>query len=255
MADGSLRELERRCRASGSPDDEARWLVARLRQGEVDVDRLELAACCDHLPAALALRAVGVEPSPTSWVTDVRRWGDEACVRAGLLAASRALPVWLDAFPDDARPASILGLVERWLEPARGEPEDVAPGPKVVVVDAEEAAYYAQLEAEDAADLAASWGAHLAEQACVAVCFAARAVQAAARDAPATLVVPDTWLRRRPARTSRARRPPAVVDDFLAATSRAARALRVSDDVVRDAVNAAFAAWCLSPAAQRAWAR
>ncbi len=238
MADLGLRELERRWQASGSPDDEARWLVARVRRGELDLGRVELAACCDHLAAAQALHALGLAPSPTSWVTDVRRWGDDVCVRATLAAARRALPVWAEAFPDDARPAAILGLVERWLEPAGDDPAHA-------LLDADDAAAAAQLEAEDAADLAASWGAHLAEDACVVACLAVRALQAAARDAPRTLGVPRGWLRRRPARTFRIRRPPAVVDDFLAATARAARALRVADDIVRREVNAEVAAWAL----------
>lgn len=249
MSDLDLRELERRWRASGSPDDEARWLVGRVRRGELDVNRLELAACCDRAAAAQALRAIGLTPSPTSWVTDVRRWGDDVCVRATLAAARRALPTWEEAFPDDLRPGAILGLVERWLEagPDGGvrPPQD---DPTHALLDAVDAAAAAQLEAEDAADLAASWGAHLAEDACVVACLAVRAVQAAARDAPRTLGVPRAWLRRRPARTSRIRRPPSVVDDFLSATARAARALRVAEDVVRRGVNADVAAWALEAA-------
>lgn len=246
MADPGLRELERRWRQSGAPDDEARWLVARLRKGELDAGRLELAACCDHRPADQALRAVGIAPSPTSWVTDVRRWGDDPCVRAGLVAARLALPVWAEAFPADGRPAAILDLVARWLEAAGGERRDA----EQAVLDAEDAAVAAQAEVEDAADLAASWGAHLAEQAAVAALYAARTLQAAARESPRSLSVPRAWLRRRPARTSRARAPASVVDDFLAAQARAARALRVADDVVRAAVDAGVAAWCLDPLGQ-----
>lgn len=238
MADLALRDLERRWRLSGAPDDEARWLIARHRLGELDLSRLELAACCDHAAAGQALLALGVTPSPTSWVTDVRRWGDDVCVRATLAAARRALPVWQDAFPDDARPAAVLDLVERWLDPAREDP-----GLEPVLAD--DAAAVAQREAEDAADMAESWGAHLAEDACVVACLAVRTVLAAARDAPRALGVPRAWLRRRPARTSRIHRPPSVVDDFLAAITRAARALRVSEDVVRRAVNADVAAWAL----------
>ena len=35
MSEESLRELERRWRASGDPQDERRWLTARARAGEL----------------------------------------------------------------------------------------------------------------------------------------------------------------------------------------------------------------------------
>jgi hypothetical protein len=44
VPDSTLRELERRFAASGSVEDEAAWLRARLRVGELSEDQLRLAA-------------------------------------------------------------------------------------------------------------------------------------------------------------------------------------------------------------------
>jgi hypothetical protein len=55
MSDQELRELERRYRQSGDATDEAAWLGARLRVGDVDRSRVELCAWLDHAPARVAL--------------------------------------------------------------------------------------------------------------------------------------------------------------------------------------------------------
>jgi len=55
MSDANLRELERRWRETGSVEDEAAWLLQRLRVGELDEERLRLAAYCSHEPSRIAL--------------------------------------------------------------------------------------------------------------------------------------------------------------------------------------------------------
>ncbi|MCO5170123.1 MAG: hypothetical protein M9894_27635 [Planctomycetes bacterium] len=56
--DDRVRAAERVWRESGRPEDEARWLVERLRAGDLPRERLERAADpMNHLPALLALGA------------------------------------------------------------------------------------------------------------------------------------------------------------------------------------------------------
>lgn len=55
VADHGLRQLERRWRASGDPADEAAWVLACLRAGELPAARVEVAALLGHEPAARAL--------------------------------------------------------------------------------------------------------------------------------------------------------------------------------------------------------
>jgi hypothetical protein len=55
VSDADLRELERRWRATRAVEDEARYLAARLRAGELTRERLELAAWIGHAPARVAL--------------------------------------------------------------------------------------------------------------------------------------------------------------------------------------------------------
>lgn len=54
MADARLRDLERRWRASGSAQDEAAWLAARVQAGDLPAERLSLAALLGHEAALLA---------------------------------------------------------------------------------------------------------------------------------------------------------------------------------------------------------
>ncbi len=51
MSDEKLRELERRFKETGSVEDEAAWLVERVRVGDLTQERLELAAYLGHEPA------------------------------------------------------------------------------------------------------------------------------------------------------------------------------------------------------------
>ena len=54
VTDANLRALERRFRESGAVEDEAAWLLERVRVGELEQSKLELAAWCEHAPAHLA---------------------------------------------------------------------------------------------------------------------------------------------------------------------------------------------------------
>ncbi|MEZ6184975.1 MAG: hypothetical protein R3F62_08205 [Planctomycetota bacterium] len=63
MTDATLSELERRWRASRSPEDEAAYLRERVRTGDLPLLRLEVAAWCGWATADLALgRAPDAEP-------------------------------------------------------------------------------------------------------------------------------------------------------------------------------------------------
>jgi hypothetical protein len=103
VTDERLRALERRWRETGATDDEAQYLQARARAGELDAERLALLAHCGH-PAAE--RIVGVTPFDDlrPWGDGLARWGKEVCVRAALAAALRV----------GARDGSIA-VAEAWL--------------------------------------------------------------------------------------------------------------------------------------------
>ena len=57
MSDQRLRELERRWKETNSPDDEAAYLLERVRVGDLPRERLELAAYCGHEGARRATSA------------------------------------------------------------------------------------------------------------------------------------------------------------------------------------------------------
>jgi hypothetical protein len=72
MTDSNLRELERRFRTSGSVEDEAAWLLARVRAGELEQSKLNAAAFLEHKAARLA----GYSELPL-WNNDIRAFVSE----------------------------------------------------------------------------------------------------------------------------------------------------------------------------------
>ncbi len=89
MSDVRLRELERRFKESGSLEDEAAWLLERVRVGRLDPTKLELAAHVGH-PAAARACERELEVLDSSRLEQVLRglrpWGDECTARAACAA-------------------------------------------------------------------------------------------------------------------------------------------------------------------------
>ncbi len=81
MSDGRLRELERRWKESGSVDDGAAWLRARLRAGTIDRDRLLLAA---YMGSPIAISAAP-DKTPASVVLPktLRQWSQTIALEFG----------------------------------------------------------------------------------------------------------------------------------------------------------------------------
>jgi hypothetical protein len=102
MLDNDLRRLERRSAETASPQDEALLLRARVRSGQLDPSRLELAAQTGHVAANLA---VGRERPATKTWRDLRGWAErlssfgwETNARAGLADAEQWMSVVRFAF-------------------------------------------------------------------------------------------------------------------------------------------------------------
>lgn len=92
LSDQTLRELERRFRASGSLEDEAAWLRVRVKAGQLEQSRLRLAAYCGHHAASSALGASALptwnHDSVPGFVLGLRPFGPSVWLRA-TWAASR----------------------------------------------------------------------------------------------------------------------------------------------------------------------
>lgn len=147
MSDAALRELERRWKETGDPEDGARWLAARVRVGTLEPDRLLVLADCAFEPARRALgpdcpplsAETGVwfrglqlrekEPLVVLAVTAARavvdRWPAARAASHELRARMRALPIQpltgVLVPPDAAwdrsaeEPAAQLAAAEAWL--------------------------------------------------------------------------------------------------------------------------------------------
>lgn len=107
MSDAELREQERRWKESNLPADEASYLLARVRAGELSPQRLELAARLDHPAARIALGSM----APALFDPDSEQdpfEDDEAAVRAAIAAARFVLP------PKSAEARHALAAAEAW---------------------------------------------------------------------------------------------------------------------------------------------
>lgn len=117
MADEQLRWGERRWRATGSPEDEARHLRERMRAGRVDLVRLALAAECGHAAARVALNrrpAGSGEPLRRLAARAERAGDDEARARAAVALAHALLGAAAEARARSLAEAALSGT-EEWL--------------------------------------------------------------------------------------------------------------------------------------------
>ncbi|MDC3379526.1 hypothetical protein OAX78_04520 [Planctomycetota bacterium] len=112
MSDERLRELERRWKETQAVEDEAAYLLERVRAGDLEQEKLELAAYCGHEGAQAA---IGEEQENVPIALRVRRlsgrWGRDVAVRAALLALE-AVP----ELPSELNPlAGAMGRAKLFL--------------------------------------------------------------------------------------------------------------------------------------------
>jgi hypothetical protein len=117
MTDERLRELERRWKESGSVEDEAAYLLERVRVGDLDQERLQLAAYCGHSAAA---HATGVASDRAkrfvSWASALQlRFGFVWVVEGTFLALTAPLTEWEAELSDD-RASRMAGAISEWLQ-------------------------------------------------------------------------------------------------------------------------------------------
>lgn len=108
MTDSHLRELERRYRNSGSVDDGAAWLRARVQAGELPEPRLHFAAKCGH-PTALA-----ASPGSSAWEPPQLEAFDDPDLQAQMTATGywegQTAEDWAYAVADEGREASLVAV-------------------------------------------------------------------------------------------------------------------------------------------------
>lgn len=116
MSDERLRQLERRWKETGSAEDEAVFLLARVRAGELTRERLELAAFCGSPGALRAAPQVVEKPSE-----DLGRlleaveesWGTLPAIGSGVAAARAAVDSCLKSgHPRAVLPTALVDVAE-----------------------------------------------------------------------------------------------------------------------------------------------
>lgn len=96
MGDADRRELQR---SFTSEEEEAAWLVDRLRAGELDEERVRLAAWCGHRPASLAISEDLSGLSQVEWLESIPVHS-ELRKRVAVAAGRLAHEAWLRDHPD-----------------------------------------------------------------------------------------------------------------------------------------------------------
>jgi hypothetical protein len=110
VSDARLRELERRWKETGSVDDEAAYLLERVRVGDLTRERLELAAYCGHEGATRAKvgeAACEVEGLFAALATSQL----DLNIIAVAAAAEQRLPEWSSLSPNDLTPHRALAHI------------------------------------------------------------------------------------------------------------------------------------------------
>ena len=117
MTDSKLRELERQA-AQGGVEAQAKLLLERVRVGDLDKAKLELAAYLGNEASRVALGkdAPEVPEGFREWVLGLQRWGREALARGAVALAAYTCPQNEDGTeildPDEA---AVLRAVCRWI--------------------------------------------------------------------------------------------------------------------------------------------
>lgn len=104
MSDTQLRALERRWRETGAVEDEAAYLLERVRAGDLEPIKLEHAAYCGHEASLKALGQGLEELELAQWLAGVEeRLGLQGLRRAGLASVEAALQVGESEWDKDVR--------------------------------------------------------------------------------------------------------------------------------------------------------
>ena len=119
MSDQQLRELERRFQESGSTQDEAALLRARVQVGQLDELALSLAAWLGCEAAQASLEWNRSTPSADEWVGRLGEWGVEAPARAALALATATFRSWEASATDGYLATTRRDLGRRALEAAQ----------------------------------------------------------------------------------------------------------------------------------------
>jgi hypothetical protein len=92
LSDADLRRAERRA-LQGTTEEQAQYLGALLRGGEVDADALALAGYLGYRPAVLVLGSAASPSQWTEWVRGLVEFGVEATIRACIAATRYVVPL------------------------------------------------------------------------------------------------------------------------------------------------------------------
>jgi hypothetical protein len=119
LSDADLRRAERRA-LQGTTEEQAEYLGALLRKGEIAADALALASYLEYEPAALLLGSVSPPSQWTEWVGGLVEFGVEATLRACIAATRYVLPLCRGPRPQILRALLALDGAEERLD--RTEP-------------------------------------------------------------------------------------------------------------------------------------
>ncbi len=121
MSDEKLRELERRWKGTGAVEDEAAFLLERVRAGELTQERLELAAYCGHQAATAAMAHQPFSGTLEDWVRGLAGFGfapvDQLAARVAVAVADSVQGGWERRGDDgDDTPQQAIDATRAWID-------------------------------------------------------------------------------------------------------------------------------------------
>lgn len=112
MSDTRLRELERRWKISGTVEDEAAYLLERVRVGNLSRENLKRLAKFDHPAGYFALQndhRRWYYTSDEHYIRGIASFGGETLARVAMTCAAEVLPAWEESpLHEDVRPHDLL---------------------------------------------------------------------------------------------------------------------------------------------------
>lgn len=115
MTDRRLRELERRWQETGNVQDEAAYLVERVRAGDLRRERLELAARWGHAGARQAVESGDPWPGARAVIDRTLPDGKRAFAPLCVHMARALLGEFEARFPPDEQLTTAVETAEAWV--------------------------------------------------------------------------------------------------------------------------------------------
>lgn len=117
MSNRTLATKRRKWERTKKTKDEANYLLERVKEGDLEREKLELSAHLGHPASCLALEtAAFVADTPIKYIHSLKPWGKPIFIVAAIAASRLTLPFWEKAFPEIDKPRLAIDYAISWCK-------------------------------------------------------------------------------------------------------------------------------------------